>query len=101
MHFKFLLNSKLLLRNTYTNISKLSKQIKEGNLRVFPLILLIMASNYFCPHILHQNGRRERKYKHFVDIGLTLLAQANLSMKFWWNAFHTFIFLINKLPVQH
>lgn len=33
-----------------------------------------------------------------MDIGLTLLAQASLPLKFWWNAFHTAVFLINRLP---
>lgn len=32
-----------------------------------------------------------------VDIGLNLLAQAHLPLKFWWNDFHTTIYLINKL----
>ena len=51
-----------------------------------------------CPYIHHQNDRIERKHRHVVDIGLTLLAQANLPLKFWWNAFHTAVFLINRLP---
>ncbi|KAH9744437.1 retrovirus-related pol polyprotein from transposon RE2 [Citrus sinensis] len=51
-----------------------------------------------CPHIHHQNGKIERKHRHIVDIGLTLLAQSNLPLTFWWNAFHTAVFLINRLP---
>ena len=51
-----------------------------------------------CPHIHHQNGRIERKHGHIVDIGLTLLAQAHLPLKFWWDAFHTAVFFINRLP---
>ena len=35
-----------------------------------------------CPYIHHQNGRIERKYRHIVDVGLTLLAQAHLPLKF-------------------
>ncbi|KAJ4718927.1 Retrovirus-related Pol polyprotein from transposon TNT 1-94 [Melia azedarach] len=31
-------------------------------------------------------------------MGLTLLAQASLPLKFWWDAFHTSVFLINRLP---
>lgn len=51
----------------------------------------------------HQNGRIERKHRHIVDIGLTLLAQAHLPLKFWWNAFQTAVYLINRLhsPVLH
>ena len=51
-----------------------------------------------CPHIHHQNGRIERKHRHIVDVGLTLLAQAHLPLKYWWNAFHTAVYLINRLP---
>ena len=46
----------------------------------------------------HQNGRIERKHRHIVDIGLTLLAQAHLPLKFWWNAFQTAVYIINRLP---
>lgn len=51
-----------------------------------------------CPYIHHQNGKTKRKHRHIVETGLTLLAQANLPLKFWWNAFHTAAFLINRLP---
>ena len=53
---------------------------------------------HHCPHIHHQNRRIERKHRHIVDIGLTLLAQAHLSLKLWWNAFQTAVYLINRLP---
>ena len=51
-----------------------------------------------CPYIHHQNGRIERKHRHIVETGLTLLAQAHMPLKFWWNAFHTATYLINRLP---
>ena len=35
-----------------------------------------------CPYIHHQNRRIERKHRHIVDVGLTLLAQAHLPLKF-------------------
>ena len=60
-------------------------------------LLLTASSIHFrhpCPHIHHQNGKIERKHRHI----LTLLAQSNLPLTFWWNAFHTLVFLINKLP---
>lgn len=50
------------------------------------------------PYIHHQNGKVERKHRHIVETGLTLLAQADLPLKFWWNAFHTTTFFINRLP---
>ena len=33
-----------------------------------------------------------------METGLTLLAQAHLPLKFWWNAFYTATFLINRVP---
>lgn len=29
-----------------------------------------------CPHTSHQNGKVERKHRHIVELGLTLLAYA-------------------------
>lgn len=38
-----------------------------------------------CPYTPQQNGVVERKYRHIEEIGLCLLAQANLPMYFGWN----------------
>jgi len=57
-----------------------------------------------CPNTSQQNGIAERKHRHVIEIGLTLLAQSVLSPKFWVDAFLTAIFLINRLPspvLQH
>jgi transposase InsO family protein len=35
-----------------------------------------------CPHTSQQNGIVERKHRHIVDMGLTLLAQSGLNKKF-------------------
>jgi histone deacetylase 1/2 len=51
-----------------------------------------------CPHTHHQNGLVERKHRHIVETGLTLLSQASLPMKFWDHAFVTAAFLINRMP---
>lgn len=50
-----------------------------------------------CPYTHHQNGLVERKHKHIVKIRLTLLAHYKLPFKFWWDAFHTIVYLINRL----
>nr|KYP61147.1 Putative copper-transporting ATPase PAA1 [Cajanus cajan] len=49
----------------------------------------------------HQNGVVERKHRHIFELGLTLLAQANLPMQFWDHAFMTNVYLINRLPSSH
>ena len=51
-----------------------------------------------CPHTHEQNGKVERKHRHVVETGLTLLAQASLHLKYWWHAFTSEVFQINCLP---
>jgi hypothetical protein len=35
-----------------------------------------------CPHTHQKNGSPERKHCHIVEVGLTLLAQASMPLKF-------------------
>jgi histone deacetylase 1/2 len=51
-----------------------------------------------CPHAHQQNGSAERKHRHIVEVGLSLLAHAAMPLKFRDAAFLTAIFLINHLP---
>jgi histone deacetylase 1/2 len=53
-----------------------------------------------CPHTHHQQGSVERKHRHVVDTGLSLLAQAHMPMEFWDHAFLTAAYLINRLPTS-
>lgn len=53
-----------------------------------------------CPHTPQQNGTAEWKHRHIVDMGLTVLAHANLPHKFWDFAFETAVYLINQLPTR-
>jgi histone deacetylase 1/2 len=36
-----------------------------------------------CPHANQQNGAAERKHRHIVDVGLALLANASMPLKFF------------------
>lgn len=36
--------------------------------------------HHSCPHTSEQNGRAERKHRHIVETGLTLLAQAKMPL---------------------
>ena len=56
---------------------------------------------YSCPKTSQQNGVAERKHRHIVDMGLTLISQASLPLNFWPYAFSTAVFLINRLPSVH
>jgi hypothetical protein len=51
-----------------------------------------------CPHTSQQNGLAERKLRHILETGLTLLAQSGLSKHHWVDAFLTSVFIINRLP---
>jgi histone deacetylase 1/2 len=51
-----------------------------------------------CPHAHQQNGSAERKHRHIVEVGLSLLANASMPLKFWDEAFLTATYLINMLP---
>ncbi|KAM1806086.1 hypothetical protein ACFX11_029271 [Malus domestica] len=53
-----------------------------------------------CPHTPEQNGCAERKHRHVVEMGRTLLFQSVLEPKFWVEAFQTAVYLINRLPPQ-
>ena len=59
-----------------------------------------IQSRFSCPHSYHQNGVVERKHRHIVETSLTLLTQANMPLSFWWEAFHTASFLINRMPTS-
>lgn len=51
-----------------------------------------------CPHAHQQNGAAERKHRHIIEMGLALLANASMPLKFWDEAFLTVAYLINLLP---
>jgi histone deacetylase 1/2 len=57
-----------------------------------------IAHHVSCPHAHQQNGSAERKHRHIVEVGLSLLAHALMPLKFWDEAFSTAVFLINRLP---
>jgi histone deacetylase 1/2 len=57
-----------------------------------------ISHNVSCPHTHQQNGTAERKHRHIVETGLTLLAHAGVPYRFWSDAFSTACFLINRLP---
>jgi histone deacetylase 1/2 len=50
------------------------------------------------PHAHQQNGSTKRKHRHIVEVGLSLLANASMPLKYWDEAFLTATFLINFLP---
>jgi histone deacetylase 1/2 len=53
-----------------------------------------------CPHAHQQNGSAGRKHRHIVEVGLALLSNASMPLKYWDDAFITTTFLINLLPTK-
>ncbi|KAK9051887.1 hypothetical protein SSX86_028515 [Deinandra increscens subsp. villosa] len=51
-----------------------------------------------CPHTSEQNGIVERRHRHVVETGLTLLSQSHVPRRFWHFAFDTAVYLINRMP---
>src|SRR5581483_5246032 len=43
-------------------------------------------------------GLVERRHRHVVETGLTLLAQSHVPQRFWHFAFDTAVYLINRMP---
>ena len=71
----------------------------RGEYRLFSTLLVSYGFSHrlIFPHTHHQNGVVERKHRHIVDSGLTLLHHASLSLQFWDYAFTTTVNLINRL----
>lgn len=51
-----------------------------------------------CPYTQQQNSIAERKQRHLVETGLTLLTHSHLPCTHWLDTFQTTIYLINRLP---
>ena len=48
-----------------------------------------------CPHTQEQNGSAERKHRHIVETGLTMMARASVPFSYWDDGFTSAVFLIN------
>ena len=57
-----------------------------------------IGQRFSCPKHPEQNGLAERKHRHIVDTGLTLLAHAHVPPAYWVEAFNTAVYIINRLP---
>ncbi|RVW26307.1 Retrovirus-related Pol polyprotein from transposon RE1 [Vitis vinifera] len=50
------------------------------------------------PHTPEHNGYSERRHRHIVETGLSLLTHASMPLSYWPFAFSTAVYLINRLP---
>ncbi|KAL3652810.1 hypothetical protein CASFOL_002491 [Castilleja foliolosa] len=52
-----------------------------------------------CPYTPEKNGCAERKHR-YVEMGLSLLAQSDMPLKYWDDYFTTATYLINRIPAK-
>ncbi|GKF24470.1 retrovirus-related pol polyprotein from transposon TNT 1-94 [Tanacetum coccineum] len=64
----------------------------------FSSLGIIQRRSY--PHTSEQNGFVERRNRHVVETGLTLLAQACVPQHFWHYVFDIGVYLINRMPLR-
>ncbi|GJW13377.1 beta-grasp domain-containing protein [Tanacetum coccineum] len=67
------------------------------NSEIFPISFLHLAS-FIVDHVHKQIKFVERRHRHIVETGLTLLAQSGVSSRFWHFAYDTAVYLINRMP---
>lgn len=84
--------------------SKLKSFQTDGGTEFKPLTNFLASQGVVhrltCPYTHHQNGSVERKHRHVVETGLTLLAHSHLPMQYWDYAFCTAVYLINRMPTS-
>ncbi|KAL3642739.1 hypothetical protein CASFOL_013554 [Castilleja foliolosa] len=51
-----------------------------------------------CPYTPEQNGLAERKHRHIVEVGLSILAHSSVPMVHWDSAFLSAVHIINRTP---
>ena len=50
------------------------------------------------PHTPEHNGLFERRHRHIVETGLSLLTHASMPLTYWTYTFATTVYLINRMP---
>ncbi|CAL8165948.1 unnamed protein product [Prunus armeniaca] len=72
--------------------------VNTQNLNLFsPPMALLISPHLPTPPPQH-NGYAERRHRHIVETGLTLLHQASMPLLYWSYAFQAAVYLINRLP---
>lgn len=101
MPIQCLTNSIPFQKNNLTLTSSVFKLI-GGEYRSLAHLLTKLGIQFRhpCLHTHQQNAQAERKYLHIIEMGLSMLAQANLHLKFQQDAFSSAVFVINTLPTH-
>ena len=103
MFSKIFAHLKIMLNAFSSPELKCFDQIVEENLSTPPFKYLLSSTGIVhqlsCPHILEQNGVAECRHCHIVETGLSLLAHSSLPTNYWFEAFNTAVYLINRMPI--
>lgn len=96
------LNFVTFVRNTFSKNIIAVQSDWGGEFRPFHAILqkLGISHRISCSYSHVQNGSIERRHRHIVETGLSLLAQSSAPLKYWVDAFKTAVFLINRMPTH-
>lgn len=91
---------KALVENRFDKRIKILQSDWGGEFRSFESLLkgYGIEFRHLCPHTSQQNGIVERKHRHIVEMGLSMLAQASMPLHYWWDVFSSAVFIINCLP---
>ena len=93
-HFKKLVETHLQtkIKNLYSDNGREFIALKS--------FLLVNGIGHYttAPHTPQQNGVSERRHRHLIKIGLTLLYDTSLPFPYWSHAFQTTYYLINRQP---
>jgi hypothetical protein len=96
------LKFKLLVENQFSTTIKELQSDGGGEYTSFPFQSFLKTNGIVhrksCPYTSPQNGLAERKLRHILETGLTLLAHSHLSNKYWVDSFLTAVYVINRLP---
>ena len=88
------------VENLFNTKIKFFQSDNGGEYRKFTKVLQQNGTHhrFTCPHTSAQNGLVERRHRHIVETGLTLLSMATVPPSFWYDAFSTACFLMNRIP---
>lgn len=59
-----------------------------------------MAYRFSCPYTHYHNGKINKNHKHLIETSLTLTAQANMRLEYWWEVSLTPTQLINMISTS-
>lgn len=88
-----------IIKAQFNTIIKALQSNYEGYFKPFTKYIseLGISHGLNCLHIFHQNDTVERKHKHIMEFGLTLLSHSYIFLKFWDHSFGTLVHIINRI----